>query len=552
MNNLISQSHIWTTLKNHQKYLAPVQMQDLFALNEHRYEDFSIEACDLLLDYSKNRLTKDTLNLLRQLAIKVDLEAWVQKLFTGELVNNTEHRAALHVALRNRSNTQIIVNGKNVMPEVNLVLEKMRKFSNLVRDGEWRGYTGKTIENIVNIGIGGSDLGPAMVTRALRIYQHPRLHSYFVSNVDNSHLGDILTRINPETTLFIIASKTFTTQETLLNAHTARDWLIEKLGDESAVAKHFVAVSTATEKVTEFGIDPVNMFEFWDWVGGRYSLWSAIGLPIAVMVGMERFEELLTGAHELDQHFATAPILENLPMLMGLIDVWYSSFFNTTSQAVLPYDYTLKLFPAYLQQLVMESLGKRVTRNGDVVDYTTCPVIWGAPGNNGQHAFYQLLHQGTHVIPTDFIVAIESHYNLSEHQDAVLSNALAQSHALMMGRNLEKTKQNLVSMGIKDNDLAQQLPHRVFLGNQPSNTILYKKLTPKILGSLIALYEHKVFVQSTCWGINPFDQWGVELGKNVASMLLPTLQEKNNDRISHDSSTNGLLNYIKTHRDNIL
>ncbi|MDM8568805.1 glucose-6-phosphate isomerase [Thiotrichales bacterium HSG1] len=549
MSNLISHSHIWATLKNHQKYLASVQMQDLFALDEQRYENFSVVACDLLLDYSKNRLTKDTLHLLKQLATKANLENWIKELFSGELVNNTEHRAALHVALRNRSNTKITVNGEDVMPNVNAVLAKMRKFSNAVRDGDWLGYTGKRINTIVNIGIGGSDLGPAMVTRALRTYQHPLLQSHFVSNVDSSHLGDILSKIDPETTLFIIASKTFTTQETLLNAHTARNWLIEKLGSDTAVAKHFVAVSTATQKVSEFGIDPVNMFEFWDWVGGRYSLWSAIGLPITVMIGMEQFEELLTGAHELDQHFATAPLLENLPILMGLIDVWYSSFFGTTSQAVLPYDYTLKLFPAYLQQLVMESLGKQVTRDGDLVDYSTCPVIWGAPGNNGQHAFYQLLHQGTQVIPTDFIVAIESNFDLpsAEHQDAVLSNALAQSHALMMGRNLAKTKQKLVDIGIQGNDLAQQLPHRVFPGNQPSNTIIYKKLTPKVLGKLIALYEHKVFVQSVCWGINPFDQWGVELGKNVASTLLPALRTEQDGNI-HDSSTNGLLNYIKTYR----
>ncbi|MDM8565413.1 glucose-6-phosphate isomerase [Candidatus Halobeggiatoa sp. HSG11] len=556
MNNLISHSHIWATLKNHQKYLAPVQMQDLFALDEHRYENFSIEACNLLLDYSKNRLTKDTLHLLEQLAIKVKLEDWIKKLFNGELVNNTEHRAALHIALRNRSNTKISVNNKDIMPDVNKVLAKMRDFSNIVRDGKWLGYTGKPINTIVNIGIGGSDLGPAMVNRALRVYQHPSLQSHFVSNVDNSHLDDILQKINPETTLFIVASKTFTTQETLLNAQTARNWLIDKLGDDAAVAKHFVAVSTATQKVVEFGIDPANMFGFWDWVGGRYSLWSAIGLPIIVMIGMDQFEELLTGAHKLDQHFATAPLLENMPVLMGLIDVWYSSFFGTTSQAVLPYDYTLKLFPAYLQQLVMESLGKHVTRDGNSVDYATCPVVWGAPGNNGQHAFYQLLHQGTHIIPTDFIVAIESNKenndNLSsaEHQNAVLSNALAQSHVLMMGRNLEKTKQSLIDMGIQGSDLTQQLPHRVFPGNQPSNTIVYKKLTPQVLGTLIALYEHKVFVQSVCWDINPFDQWGVELGKNVANTLLSELQTENNN--THDSSTNGLLNYIKVNRRDML
>ncbi|MDM8559985.1 glucose-6-phosphate isomerase [Candidatus Parabeggiatoa sp. HSG14] len=560
MNNLISHTKIWNTLKTHQQSLAQIHMRDLFASDSQRFERFSVEACDLLLDYSKNRLTTETLTLLQQLATTAKLQKWIARMFQGEKVNNTEQRAALHIALRNRSNTSILVDGKEVMPEVNMILAKMRQFSESVRSGEWRGYTGKPIKSIVNIGIGGSDLGPAMVTRALKAYHPPHLRAYFVSNADGTHLGETLTELDPETTLFIVASKTFTTQETLLNARSARQWLINKLGDEKAVAKHFVAVSTAKQKVTEFGIDPANMFEFWDWVGGRYSLWSAIGLPIVVMIGMDNFEQLLSGAHQLDKHFETAPFDKNLPVLMGLISVWYSSFFNATTEAILPYDYTLELFPAYLQQLVMESLGKQVTREGENVDYPTCPIIWGAPGNNGQHAFYQLLHQGTLMIPTDFIIAIFSQHNFPGHQEAVLSNALAQTYALMMGRNPEETQAllkipnpSLPQCEIeKSEKLTQQLPHRVFPGNQPSNTLIYKKLTPKILGTLIALYEHKVFVQSVCWGINPFDQWGVELGKQVAGTLLPTLcseQEKDaHHTIKHDPSTEGLLNYIKAYR----
>jgi len=545
MDNLISHSAAWAALKTHQQDLAQVHLRDLFAADSQRFEHFSVEACGLLLDYSKNRLTSHTLTLLKQLATQAQLQDWRNRLFQGDKINHTEQRAALHIALRNRSNHPIKLDGNDVMPEVNAVLSKMRQFSESVRDGTWRGYTGKPIESIVNIGIGGSDLGPAMVTKALKAYHHTRLRGYFVSNVDGTHLGETLAELDPETTLFIVASKTFTTQETLLNAKSARQWLINQLGDEKAVAKHFVAISTATQEVTEFGIDSANMFEFWDWVGGRYSLWSAIGLPIAVMIGMDNFEALLAGAHELDKHFETAPFEQNLPVLMGLIGVWYSSFFRAHSHAVLPYDYALALFPAYLQQLVMESLGKHVTRDGNSVDYLTSEIIWGAPGNNGQHAFYQLLHQGTHLVPADFLIAIESQYDLPGHQDAVLSNALAQTYALMMGRTTEETKQALSSKGISGDPLTQQLPHRVFEGNQPTNTLMYQKLTPKILGTLIALYEHKVFVQSVCWGINPFDQWGVELGKQVASTLLPALKAESE---GHDSSTAGLLNYIKTYR----
>jgi len=553
MDNLISQGAAWAKLKTHQQYLAPVHLRELFALDSQRFEHFSIEACGLFLDYSKNRLTSDTLALLQQLATEANLADWITRMFQGEKINNTEQRAALHIALRNRSNRPIRVDGKDVMYDVNVVLAKMRLFSDAVRDGKWRGYTGKPIESIVNIGIGGSDLGPAMVTRALKTYQHPRLQSYFVSNVDSTHLSETLAKLDPETSLFIIASKTFTTQETMLNARSARQWLINKLGDDKAVAKHFVAVSTATQEVTEFGIDSAHQFEFWDWVGGRYSLWSAIGLPIALMIGSDNFEQLLDGAHELDKHFETAPLSKNLPVLMGLIDVWYSSFWGATTQTILPYDYTLALFPAYLQQLVMESLGKCVTREGNRVDYPTCPIIWGAPGNNGQHAFYQLLHQGTHLVPADFIIALDSQHDLPGHQEAVLSNALAQTHALMMGRNIENTRAALEifpNTFLQKGEESDKLPHRVFPGNQPTNTLLYKKLTPAVLGKLIALYEHKVFVQSVCLGINPFDQWGVELGKQVASTLLPTLQteqEKTVD-LGYDSSTEGLLNYIKTYR----
>jgi glucose-6-phosphate isomerase len=545
MNTLISHTPIWAKLKTHQQYIAQQHLRDLFALDPKRFENFSIEAEGFLLDYSKNFITHETVELLLELAKKVQLEQSINSLFSGEKLNNTEQRAALHTALRNRSNTPIKVDGKNIMPDINKVLVKMQQFTEQVRNGKWRGYTGKPIESIVNIGIGGSDLGPAMVTKALKAYHHPRLKAYFVSNVDATHLSNTLATLDPETTLFIIASKTFTTQETLLNAHSARRWLIKHLGDEQAVAKHFVAISTAKQKVIEFGIDPINMFEFWDWVGGRYSLWSAIGLPIAVMIGMDQFEELLDGAHKLDQHFQNTELANNLPVLLALLDVWYSSFFGVRTQAILPYDYSLELFPAYLQQLAMESLGKRVTREGRNIDYPTCPIIWGSAGNNGQHAFYQLLHQGTQLIPADFIIAIDSQNDLNGHQDAVLSNALAQTHALMMGRSANQTQLQILKQEDKNlEQLINQVPHRVFLGDQPSNSLVYQKLTPSILGKLIALYEHKVFVESVCWNLNPFDQWGVELGKQVASMLLPALSSQRDANINLDSSTLGLLKYI--------
>jgi len=528
---------IWQRLEQHHEQLANIHLRNLFAENPQRFEEFSLQACGLLLDYSKNRLTKETLDLLFQFLENNDFNNWREKMFVGEKINHTEQRAALHIALRNRSNQPILVDNEDVMPQVNAVLAQMKRFVESVQNGEWKGFTGKAIESIVNIGIGGSDLGPKMVTEALENYHHPRLQAYFSSNLDALQLRRILKKINPETTLFIIASKTFSTQETMTNAQSARRWLIEKLGDEKAVSKHFVAVSTNTERVEAFGIDPTNMFEFWDWVGGRYSLWSAIGLPIALMIGMKNFEELLTGAHEMDRHFKSAPLKENMPVLLGLIGFWYNNFFGTTSQAILPYDCALEYLPFYLQQLEMESNGKRVSRNGETLPYRTCPVIWGTLGNNGQHAFYQLLHQGTQLIPTDFIIAAQSQAEEYGHQNAVLSNALAQTQALMQGRNVEETRQL--------NDVTEmQIPHRVFIGNQPSNTIAYQRLTPNILGSLLALYEHKVFVQSICWDINPFDQWGVELGKQMAAALLPAL-EQSQATFNYDASTNGLLTYLK-------
>lgn len=539
MQPSISHTPIWTALSKHQQQLAKTSLRDLFAQNPERFTEFSHEACGILMDYSKTHVTAETLKLLAQLADTAQLKTWIERMFAGEKINHTENRAAFHVALR--SPQPMYSNGQEVTTEVQHVLAKMQSFSETVRSGEWKGFTGKPIDTVVNIGIGGSDLGPAMVVRALRAYQAPHLRGFFVSNADSTHLAETLAQINPETTLFIIASKTFTTQETLLNAHSARRWMIEQLGDEQAIARHFVAISTNAAQVQAFGIDVANMFEFWDWVGGRYSLWSAIGLPIMVLLGADNFRALLAGANDMDTHFKTAPWKQNLPVLMGLLGVWYSSFFKAASRAVLPYDFALELFPAYLQQLIMESLGKHVTRDGAEVDYLTCPIIWGAAGNNGQHAFYQLLHQGTQCAPCDVLIAIEAQHELPHHQTAVLSNALGQTHVFMQGRNLAETQASLSQLA------PEQLPHRVFAGNQPSTTLVYQKLTPHLLGSLIALYEHQTFVQSVCWDMNAFDQWGVELGKQVANSLLPEFT-KTAPSTAYDVSTAGLLNYIKARK----
>jgi len=542
-----SQLPLWKTLHDHQASINDIKLCDLFAQDTQRFSRFSRQACGFLFDFSKNHLTDETLDLLLDFAREVQLPDKINAMFQGDAINHTESRAAFHVALRAPRTAALHVENHNVSDDIHAVLAKMQQFSDKVRTGSWRGHTGKPIENIVNIGIGGSDLGPAMVTRALRAYHHPRLHAHYVSNVDVTHLTEITRELDPETTLFIIASKTFTTQETLLNAYSARDWLLSHFKeDETAIAQHFVALSTNTEKVCEFGINPDNMFEFWDWVGGRYSVWSAVGLSVMIMIGAEQFQQFLAGAHQIDEHFRNTEFSENIPVLMGLISVWYSSFHHAPSHAILPYDFALEQFPAYLQQLIMESLGKSVTESGAFVDYLTCPIIWGATGNNGQHAFYQLLHQGTQRVPCDVLVAVEGQYPDPQHQTALLSNALAQAHVFMMGRDAQQTADTLRQQGLSDAEVERLTPHRTFRGNQPSNTLIYQKLSPKVMGQLIALYEHKTFVQSVCWGVNPFDQWGVELGKQVASSLLPALNDEAAPA-SLDQSTAGLLSYIQQH-----
>jgi glucose-6-phosphate isomerase len=534
----------WSALNDHAASMQAVHLRELFEQDPKRFSSFSIEDDGLLLDLSKNRITQETLALLLGLAEDVGLEAWRDRMFAGEPINITEDRAVLHVALRNRSNRPILVNGEDVMPAVNAVLARMGSFSERVREGDWRGHDGQTITDIVNIGIGGSDLGPLMVTEALKPYGRADLRCHFVSNVDGAHLHHCLASLDPARTLFIIASKTFTTQETMTNAASARAWLIERLGDERAVAKHFVAVSTNADAVAAFGIDTANMFEFWDWVGGRYSLWSAIGLPIVLAIGMNRFEELLSGAHAMDEHFRTAPLEKNMPVLLALIGVWYRNFFGACSHAVLPYDQHLHRLPAYLQQGDMESNGKTIRKDGQRVDYATGPIIWGEPGTNGQHAFYQLIHQGTELIPADFLAAAASQTPLGNHHEKLLANFLAQTEALALGKTESEARAELEAAGLSGEPLETLLPHKLFEGNKPTNAILYPTLNPHMLGRLIALYEHKIFCQGIVWGINSFDQWGVELGKQLAKAILPEL---NGDQPiqSHDSSTNGQINALK-------
>jgi glucose-6-phosphate isomerase len=540
-------SAAWRALQSHAEAMAAVQLRDLFAGDPDRFKRFSLRFDDLLLDYSKNRVTGETLRLLFDLARQAELEAWRARMFAGDKINTTEHRAVLHVALRNRSNRPIRVDGEDVMPAVNAVLGQMRAFSEQVRGGAWRGHTGKTITDFVNIGIGGSDLGPLMVCEALKPYQRADLRPHFVSNVDGAHLVHTLAGLDPARTLFIIASKTFTTQETMTNAGSARSWLLEKLGPDADVAKHFVALSTNTREVQAFGIDPQNMFVFWDWVGGRYSLWSAIGLSIALAVGIERFEELLAGGHAMDEHFRTAPLERNLPVVLGLIGVWYRNFLGASTHAILPYDQHLHRFPAYFQQGDMESNGKSVRRDGARVDYATGPIIWGEPGTNGQHAFYQLIHQGTELIPADFLAAAESLTPLGDHHVKLLANFFAQTEALAFGKTAEQARAELVAEGLAGEALAALVPHKVFPGNRPTNSILYRRLDPDTLGRLIALYEHKIFTQGVLWNINSFDQWGVELGKQLAKVILPELAGSE-PVADHDSSTNGLINHFKALR----
>jgi len=526
-------------------------MKELFKQDAERFDKFSAEFVGeksqsrIFLDYSKNRITETTLNLLLELAKEAEVETWRDRMFNGEAINFTENRSVLHIALRNVSNREISVNGKNVMEDVNRVLKQMQMTSDAIRSGEWKGYTGKRITDVVNIGIGGSDLGPVMVTEALKPYGHPEIQVHFVSNIDGTHLAETLKKLNPETCLFIIASKTFTTQETITNATTAKEWFLSQAKNESFVAKHFVALSTNQKQVTAFGIDPKNMFEFWDWVGGRYSLWSAIGLSIAIFIGFEQFHQLLLGAHEMDLHFLNTPLSKNLPILLGLLGVWYNNFFGAQSHAILPYDQYLHRFAAYLQQGDMESNGKFVTRDNQIVDYSTGPIIWGEPGTNGQHAFYQLIHQGTKLIPADFIAPIHSHNPIGDHlhHHILLSNFFAQTEALMKGKDEAEVRAELTSNPAISN-VDGLVPHKIFEGNRPTNSLLLQKITPASLGALIALYEHKIFTQGIIWKINSFDQWGVELGKQLAKVILPELTSQEPVR-SHDGSTNGLINFFK-------
>ncbi len=544
----ITETTAWRQLATHRREMDGVHMRELFDNDPGRFDRFHLLLDDLLVDYSKHRITDQTLDLLVALAMQAALPTWIEQLFSGERINCTEGRPVLHVALRNRSNRPIFVDGEDVMPGVNQVLAQMRRFSEELRRGAWKGHTGRKISDVVNIGIGGSDLGPVMASEALRPYWKPGLRAHFVSNVDSTHMVEALRALDPETTLFVIASKTFTTTETLTNARSARGWLLDRMGDEAAVARHFVALSTNEGEVTRFGIAPENMFRFWSWVGGRYSLWSAIGLSLACVIGMDRFEELLAGGHEMDEHFRTAPMAANAPVILALLGLWYTGFWGATAHAVLPYDQYLHRFPAYLQQADMESNGKSVDRDGrPITAYRTGPVLFGEPGTNGQHAFYQLIHQGTHLVTCDFLAAANSHNPLGEHHELLLANFFAQTEALMRGKTREEVAAELRDQGLDPQRAEALLPHKVFEGNRPSTSILYSQLDPRTLGRLVALYEHKIFVQGILWNVNSYDQWGVELGKDLARAITPELAADTPTR-SHDCSTNGLINHFKSLR----
>lgn len=541
-----SNTQAWLLLKRHfTEEMQRNHLRKLFAADEKRFQNFSLVFDDILFDYSKNIINNKTMQLLLQLAEECRLREAIDAMFAGEKINETEDRAVLHVALRNFSSQEYLVDGEDVMPAIKKVQEQMRTFCATVHSGKWKGFTGKKIKNIVNIGIGGSDLGPVMVTEALKPYWKPGIHTYFVSNIDGTHIAETLKKVKPEETLFLIASKTFTTQETMTNAHTARKWFLEHAGDEAHVAKHFIALSTNEEEVVKFGIAAENMFEFWDWVGGRYSLWSAIGLSIALTIGYENFEELLKGASRVDEHFKSEKFASNIPVVMALLGIWYTNFFGAQSEAILPYDQYMHRFAAYFQQGNMESNGKSVDRNGYEINYSTGPVIWGEPGTNGQHAFYQLIHQGTCVIPCDFIAPAKSHNPIGDHHTKLLSNFFAQTEALMNGKTEEEVRSELAASGKTSDEVKKLLKFKVFSGNKPTNSFLLKQITPASLGSMIAFYEHKIFVQGVIWNIFSFDQWGVELGKQLANKILPELQ--NEEAItSHDSSTNGLIQYYKS------
>ena len=544
----INQSPIWQALNQHKKDIESISLREMFKSDPERFNQFHIQFNDLLLDYSKHHISKETISLLVKLAKEVDVENWRDRMFEGEKINSTEHRAVLHTALRNQNQTPIMSDGEDVMPKVKNVLKKMRRFSEEVRSGQWKGFTGKPITNVINIGIGGSDLGPTMVCQALKPYGSKTITPHFVSNVDGADLSQALEKCNPETTLFIVASKTFTTQETMTNAFSARDWFLKTAKDNQHIKKHFVALSTNQHVVSQFGIDTENMFEFWDWVGGRYSLWSAIGLSIALYIGMDSFEELLKGGFEMDEHFKTAPIEQNIPMMMGLLGVWNINFFNFPTHAILAYDQGLSKLGSYLQQADMESNGKFINRDGERIDFHTGPVLWGEVGTNGQHAFYQLIHQGTEIVPADFIIPIESHYAIgkdgNEHHKILLANFIAQTQSLMLGKSYDEARAEIEKQGFEGEDIESFIPQKTFEGNRPTSSILFQKLTPKTLGQLIAMYEHKIFTQGIIWNINSFDQWGVEYGKQIAKQVLPKHSEKTPTH-DFDSSTNGLINYIK-------
>lgn len=544
----INQSPIWQALNQHKKDIESISLREMFKSDPERFNQFHIQFNDLLLDYSKHHISKETISLLVKLAKEVDVESWRDRMFEGEKINSTEHRAVLHTALRNQNETPIMSDGEDVMPKVKKVLKKMRRFSEEVRSGQWKGFTGKAITSVINIGIGGSDLGPVMVCQALKPYGSKTITPYFVSNVDGADLSQALEKCNPETTLFIVASKTFTTQETMTNAFSARDWFLKAAKDNQHIKKHFVALSTNQHVVSQFGIDTENMFEFWDWVGGRYSLWSAIGLSIALYIGMDSFEELLKGGFEMDEHFKTAPIEQNIPMMMGLLGVWNINFFNFPTHAILAYDQGLSKLAPYLQQADMESNGKFINRDGERINFHTGPVLWGEVGTNGQHAFYQLLHQGTEIVPADFMIPIESHYAIGkdgdEHHKILLANFIAQTQSLMLGKTYDEARAEIEKQGFEGEDIESFIPQKTFEGNRPTSSILFQKLTPKTLGQLIAMYEHKIFTQGIIWNINSFDQWGVEYGKQIAKQVLPKLSEKTPTH-DFDSSTNGLINYIK-------
>ena len=537
----------WQALATHFDGIKDTRMKDLFQADPRRFEKLSMRFKDILVDYSKNRITETTMDLLMALAGEVHLTDAIEKMFQGDRINETENRAVLHVALRNRCNAPVMIDGRDVMPEVNAVLAQMKAFSNRVNTGDWRGYSGKIIEHIVNIGIGGSDLGPRMVTECLKPYARQNLSVHFVSNVDGTHITETLKHLNPETTLFLIASKTFTTQETMTNADSARKWFLAQAGDDMHIARHFVAISTNRAAIETFGIHRANMFRFWDWVGGRYSLWSAIGLSIACAIGFENYEALLEGAHDMDQHFRSARLEDNIPVILALIGLWYNNFFGAETEAILPYDQYMHRFPAYFQQANMESNGKSIDRNGKHVAWQTGPIVWGEPGTNGQHAFYQLIHQGTRLVPADFLAPAISQNPLGEHHAILLSNFFAQTEALMNGKTEAEVLTELRAEGKEEEEIGRLAPHKVFRGNRPTNSILFKQLTPRVLGSLIAMYEHKIFVQGILWNIFSFDQWGVALGKQLAQKILPELE--NNEHIdTHDSSTNGLINTFKNMR----